>query len=230
MLAAREEALQQEKSDAQYLTEANMVQILIDIFGGATESSIGTMRWLCLTLAQRTDIQTKIQQEIEDNIGSSPPTLKDRERLPYTVACIYETLRVYPVGPLGFPHNTCCDTQAGGKFIPKDTGVLYNIHAVNHDPALWKDPEVFRPERFLDPVTGKLNLEGQPQLLSFGLGPRTCPGEKLGQMDMFYVLVRLLQRVSFGVPDGASCTDIKQLASSVFLMPAVQETVLTRMY
>ncbi|CAN8029634.1 unnamed protein product, partial [Ixodes persulcatus] len=229
MLAAREEALQHEKSDAQYLTEANMVQILIDIFGGATESSIGTMRWLCLTLARRTDIQKTIQQEIEDNIGSSPPTLKDRDRLPYTVACIYETLRVYPVGPLGFPHNTCCDTQAGGKFIPKNTGILYNIHAVNHDPALWKDPDVFRPERFLDPTTGKLNLEGQPPLLSFGLGPRTCPGEKLGQMDIFYVLVRLLQRVSFGVPDGTSSTDIKQLASSVFLMPAVQEIVLTRM-
>lgn len=117
----------------------------------------------------------------------------------------------------------------GGKFIPKNTGILYNIHAVNHDPALWKDPDVFRPERFLDPSTGKLNLEGQPPLLSFGLGPRTCPGEKLGQMDIFYVLVRLLQRVSFGVPDVTSSTDIKQLASSVFLMPAVQEIVLTRM-
>lgn len=41
MLAAREEALQQEKSDAQYLTEANMVQIIMDIFGG--EEDITTL-------------------------------------------------------------------------------------------------------------------------------------------------------------------------------------------
>ncbi|CAN7939131.1 unnamed protein product [Ixodes hexagonus] len=228
MLAAREEALEQEKSDSQYLTEANMVQVLLDIFGAGTDTSIGELRWLFLTVTRKPEIQAKIQQEIEDHLGQTPPTLKDREKLPYTVACLYETLRFYPVAPLGLPHNTSCDTQAGGKFIPKDTGLLYNIYAVNHDPALWKDPEVFRPERFLDPATGKLNQEGLPSLFTFGLGPRSCPGEKLAHMDMFYVLVRLMQRVSCSVPAGTSSTDIKQLDSSVLLMAGTQDIVLTR--
>lgn len=34
MLAARDEAIEQAKNDAEHLTEANMVQIIIDIFGG----------------------------------------------------------------------------------------------------------------------------------------------------------------------------------------------------
>ncbi|CAN7939638.1 unnamed protein product [Ixodes hexagonus] len=228
MLAAREEALEQEKNDAQYLTEANMVQVLVDIFGAANETSIGELQWLCLTMTRKPDIQARIQQEIEDYLGKTPPTMQDRDKLPYTVACLYETLRYYPVAPVGIPHKTTCDTEAGGKFVPKDTGLLYNIYAVNHDPTLWKDPDVFRPERFLDPVTGKLNLEGLPALLTFGLGPRTCPGEKLAHMDMFYVLVRLMQRLSCSAPVGTSSTDIKRHGSNLFLIPAVQNIVLTR--
>ncbi|CAN7991477.1 unnamed protein product [Ixodes hexagonus] len=228
MLAAREEALEQEKSDAQYLTEANMVQVLLDIFGAANDTSIGELQWLCLTMTRKPDIQARIQQEIEGCLGKTPPTMHDRDKLPYTVACLYETLRFYPVAPMGLPHKTSCDTEAGGKFVPKGTGLFYNIYGVNHDPTLWKDPDVFRPERFLDSVTGKLNLEGMPALLTFGMGPRTCPGEKLAHMDMFYVLVRLMQRLSCSALVGKSSTDIKRHGSNLFLFPAVQDIVLTR--
>ncbi|CAN8011944.1 unnamed protein product [Ixodes pacificus] len=230
MLEAREEALQQEQSEAQYLTEASMVQILLDIFVAATDTSLGELQWLCLTMTRKPEVQARIKREIEYHLGQTPPTLQDKEKLPYTVACLYETLRFYPILPMGFPHNTTCDTHAGGKFIPKDTGVFYNIHAVNHDPALWKDPDVFRPERFLDPATGRLNLEGLPPLLTFGLGPRTCPGEKLGHVNMFYVLVRLMQRLSCSAPAGTLSKDIKELGSSFFLKAAVQEIVFTRRY
>ncbi|KAH7963184.1 hypothetical protein HPB52_019929 [Rhipicephalus sanguineus] len=84
---------------------------------------------------------------------------------------------------------------AGKWNIPKDTGMLYNIHAVHHDPKNWENPEEFRPERFLDPVTGKVRTDIGP-LITFGQGARSCPGEKLAQMDMFYILVRLMQRLT----------------------------------
>lgn len=39
--------------------------------------------------------------------------MNDREKLPYTTAFILETLRFYPIVPVGLPHKTACDTEAG---------------------------------------------------------------------------------------------------------------------
>lgn len=229
VMSAREEAIKQDKSDADFLTEGNMVQILIDLFNAGTDTSMGELQWLLLKLSREPRIQEKIQKEIDDQIGQSPPTMQDRDSLPYTVACIMETLRFYPLAPMGLPHKASCDSSLGGVPIPKDTRLLYNIYAVNHDPELWTDAEAFRPERFLEPTTGKLLAkEKLPPLLSFGLGPRACPGEKLALADMFYVLVRLLQRVIVAAPEGMIGGELRPQQSSFFLRPGNYNIVLSK--
>ncbi|KAG0445548.1 hypothetical protein HPB47_014095 [Ixodes persulcatus] len=228
MLAAREEAIEQEKNDAQYLTEANMVNILTDIWGVLHTSRARVLGRDAQSPEFALVVSATLTLKGKGIIGQDRPKLQDREKLPYTQACILESLRMYPNAPMGLPHNTSCDTEVGGQFIPKDTGILYNIYAINHDPNLWDDPEAFRPERFLDPVTGKIKQELLPQLMSFGLGPRTCPGEKLAHVDMFYVLVRFMQRVDISASEGKVNTAIEPLGSSLFLIPGEQDVVLTR--
>ncbi|XP_037519414.2 steroid 17-alpha-hydroxylase/17,20 lyase [Rhipicephalus sanguineus] len=227
MLSAREDAIREEKGDAEYLTKGNMVQVVLNIFGAATDTSAAELQWLFLMMAKEPWIQEKIQKEIEDNIGNSPPVYKDREKMPFTVACLMETLRCFPAAPLGIPHNTTTNTKLGKLEIPKDTGVLFNAYGVNHDPKLWDEPEEFRPERFLDPATGKLRREPLP-LVTFGMGPRTCPGEKLAHVDMFYILVRLLQRLSVSAGEKQPMVDVRSLRSNIFLLPAEQNITLTR--
>ncbi|KAH6938520.1 hypothetical protein HPB50_010266 [Hyalomma asiaticum] len=226
MLSAREDAIREEKGDAEYLTKGNMVQVVVNIFGAGTDTSAAELQWLFLMMAKEPWIQEKIQKEIDDNIGNTPPVYKDREKLPFTVACLMETLRFFPVAPFGIPHNTTTNTKLGKLDIPKDTGVLFNAYGVNHDPKLWDEPDTFRPERFLDPSTGKLRREPLP-LVTFGMGPRTCPGEKLAHVDMFYILVRLMQRLSVSAGDKPPVVDIRSL-SNIFLIPAEQNIALTR--
>ena len=50
----------------------------------------------------------------------------------------------------GVPHSAADDTIIQGYTIPKDSLIFSNIWAVHHNPDLWNDPEVFRPERFLN--------------------------------------------------------------------------------
>lgn len=45
--------------------------------------------------------------------------------------------------------------------------MLLNIHSIHHDEQHWRDPHVFRPERFLN-ARGK--VQPDERLVNFGLG------------------------------------------------------------
>jgi cytochrome P450 len=62
-----------------------------------------------------------------------------------------------------------------GFDIPKNTFALASLHALHSDKELWKDPENFRPERYLD-YKGRFSTKKDPSL-PFGAGKRLCAGE-----------------------------------------------------
>jgi cytochrome P450 len=63
-----------------------------------------------------------------------------------------------------------------GYDIPKNTFALASLHALHFDKELWKDPENFRPERYLD-YKGRFQTKKDPSL-PFGAGRRLCAGER----------------------------------------------------
>ncbi|KAH7962276.1 hypothetical protein HPB52_015317 [Rhipicephalus sanguineus] len=227
LLAAREEAIRERESNAQYITKANLVQVVMNLFGGATDTTASALQWMFIRLAKHPDVQKRIQNEIEEKIGIDPPVYGDREKLPFTTACMLETIRCHPFAPIGMPHKASAETRLGTLAIPKDASVLFNIYRVNHDPNLWEEPEKFRPDRFLDPATGSLRQDAGP-LVSFSLGTRACPGEKLAHVDIFYILVRFMQRVSCSAVDDASSVELNSIGSSLFFLPAQRDIVLCR--
>jgi cytochrome P450 len=52
--------------------------------------------------------------------------------------------------PVSLFHCPGQDIKVGEYDIPKDSIVLVELRAPCQDGKFWKDPEVFRPERFLD--------------------------------------------------------------------------------
>ncbi|XP_030835877.1 cytochrome P450 2U1 [Strongylocentrotus purpuratus] len=195
--------------------ELNTVFSLADIFAAASETTTTTLRWLMLRMVTHPDIQKKIQDEIDDAVGRDRlPTLLDKPKLPYTEATILEVMRLNFVTPLGVPHQYTGRGELSfhGYDIPEGAIVFANYWSISRDPKLWDDPEVFRPERFL-------NEEGKcvkpDELTPFSIGKRVCIGESLAKMELSLLFTHLLHRFTFTLPDGVPSYSMKDSLGAV---------------
>ncbi len=55
-----------------------------------------------------------------------------------------------------------------GYTIPKDTLIFSVLHYIMRDPDYWQEPEVFKPERFLNETGSEVIKEDR--LIPFGVG------------------------------------------------------------
>ena len=80
--------------------------------------------------------------------------------------------------------------------------VIPNVWAVHNSEELWKDPEIFNPERFI-------NENGEfvksPHVIPFSIGPRFCLGEQLARMEYFTILASLVRSFEFLPDPKAGC-------------------------
>lgn len=78
---------------------------MADLFGAGVDTTLTTISWFLLFVADNEKVQDKIRLEFEANL-TSMPTLDNYEKLPYLRACIAETQRIRSVVPVGIPHGT----------------------------------------------------------------------------------------------------------------------------
>ena len=52
--------------------------------------------------------------------------------------------------PTSVPHLAVKETEVRGYTVPANTIVLAYINGIHHDPAVWPEPYLFNPDRFLD--------------------------------------------------------------------------------
>ncbi len=168
----------------------NLKGSLWDLFLGGTDTSSTFLEWAIVFMVTYPDTQVKLFEEINSTIGDRRATLNDKTSLPYVECFLDEVLRCSQITDLGVPHQTVEDTTFKGFLFPKGTQVFADVSAVHNDKAYWGDPEVFRPDRFLDD-DGKFRADDH--ICSFGIGKRRCMGEVLGKANIFYFLVTLVQ-------------------------------------
>ncbi|CAL8121426.1 unnamed protein product [Orchesella dallaii] len=176
-------------------TEEQLIGLMSDFFLAGTETSSNTLAWCMLYLLTNPQVQKKLQNEIDAVIPlGSFLTSEHEPLLHYTKATLAETHRMASVFPLMVPRAALEDTYCGEFFVPKGTYIMANIYNVHHDKCYWKDPEIFRPERFID---DNGQFIGDPRLKPFGFGRRVCLGEPLASMSLLHYLTVLMQNFTF---------------------------------
>jgi cytochrome P450 len=88
---------------------------------------------------------------------------------------------------MGLPHATDTEDTIAGYRIPKDSLLLPAIWWFTRDPAVYHDPEAFKPERFLPPYNERLATS-----FTFGFGRRICPGRVLADASLFLTFAQSL--------------------------------------
>jgi len=101
-----------------------LLYILRDFFLGGTDTSVITIRWFLIMMANHRDVQLRMQEEIDDVVGRDRlPSMDDERAMPYSQAVILETMRRYTLAPLSLFHSTTCDTAVKDVFVPANTMV-----------------------------------------------------------------------------------------------------------
>uniref|UniRef100_A0A0A9A876 CYP78D3v1 n=1 Tax=Arundo donax TaxID=35708 RepID=A0A0A9A876_ARUDO len=99
---------------------------------------------------------------------------------------------MHPPGPLlSWARLAVHDTLVGKHLVPAGTTAMVNMWAISHDEAIWRDPWMFRPERFMEEDVSVLGSD--LRLAPFGSGRRICPGRMMGLSTVHLWLGRLLQ-------------------------------------
>ena len=172
---------------------------LAQFTGAGTEFPRLILHWCLLYMITHPDIQTKIQQEIDEVVGKEAEQidLSYRGKLPFTEACINEILRhSSPTTLPAVPYATIKDTTLEGYFIPQNTPVIVSYYSLCRDERYWEKPEQFNPYRFLD-ENGKLKKEILDKFYPFGMGARRCIGESLGKLQIFLFFTNLMHKCKF---------------------------------
>lgn len=184
------------------LTDSQVLDEIINIFiGSATAPNLIAFALYYLML--NPDEIARGREEIDSVLG---PTDKFEHhhlsQLPYCEAILREALRLSAVAP-GFniePLPGSPDPVViGGEYeVPNTQPIIAILSAVNRDPAVFEDPEAFRPSRMVGEKYDKLPAACKK---GFGNGKRACFGTNYAWEWSFLTLVGILKDVDFKLAD-----------------------------
>jgi cytochrome P450 len=121
----------------------------------------------------------------------------------YLRACIDEALRMSPpVGLALWREVVASDITINGHPVPKGCDVGVPLYSIHHDPKYYKDPFVYRPERWLvDDGTGSIE-RARSVFNPFSIGTRGCLGKGLANTEMALATATVLFTGDFRFADG----------------------------
>ncbi|KAK9237839.1 cytochrome P450 [Lipomyces kononenkoae] len=144
----------------------------------------------------------KVRQEHDEifgfDISKAPDMIKDNPqllgRLPYTLAIIKETLRLYPpASTLRMGSEGITITSNGQTYPTKGFLVWVNNHALSRRADIFPSPDSFMPQRFLADAPAEIPRNAWRP---FEKGPRNCIGQELALLELKILMVLSLREFS----------------------------------
>jgi cytochrome P450 len=177
LLAARDE-------EGEPLTELELRDELMTLLLAGHETTATALSWTLERLVRHPQVLARLYEE--HRAGETD----------YLDATIKEALRLRPVVP-AVGRYLSEPLELDDRTIPADVYLNLSIYLLHRREDLYPDPDVFRPERFLERPAGTY------EWIPFGGGTRRCLGASFALLEMRVVLQAVLDAVALRPEAGA---------------------------
>jgi cytochrome P450 len=206
-------------SDGRALTEQQIRDDVVTMFVAATETTSLALTWLWPLLGSRSNVATRLYEEVDRVVGAGPVQRSHLPDLHYLRAVLDELVRLYPTGWM-LPRLVARTATVGGVRIPAGATVVVSPFLTQRMNAYWDRPDEFDPDRFLPERSEQRHRYAY---FPFGGGPHQCIGRHLFQVEAQLIVAAMLTRFRPGPP--LSDVPAPQVAATLLPKRRVQMTL-----
>ena len=188
----------QDPETGQFISEAELRDNILTFIGAGHETTANALTWTLYLLSQVPDWRARVEEEIDGCFDPNDVLAS----LPLTKAVLEESMRLYPPVSM-FSRVALQDDVVVGTAIHSGTIVTVSPYVLHRHRTLWRDPDVFDPERFLG---GHRDAIDRFAYLPFGAGHRVCIGMGFAMAEMLLALGHLLREFRFDLVEGHPVT------------------------
>mmetsp|Transcript_43301 Transcript_43301/g.92688 ORF Transcript_43301/g.92688 Transcript_43301/m.92688 type:complete len:501 (-) Transcript_43301:215-1717(-) len=181
------------KKSGKDIDDKFLQDMVLNFLIAGRDTTAQSMSWIMYLIMGHPEVEKKILQELEEELGISDMTYEAAGRLKYLQNVVNEGLRLYPSVPSDTKVCLNDDTLPDGTWIPKGTVIEYNPYSMGRSTELWgEDAEEFKPERWEN-----RQLPSSYVYTAFNAGPRECLGKRLAWVEMKAGLAVMLRNFKF---------------------------------
>ncbi|KAJ5350580.1 hypothetical protein N7541_008307 [Penicillium brevicompactum] len=186
------------------LADSQIIDEIISCFIGAATAP-NLIAYALYYLMENPSAVEKAHEELDRVVGDGKITLDHLKELHWVEAILRESIRLsapapgFNIEPIPNPGDESPILLAGGEYeVPHNQPMLAVLGQVNRDPAVFEDPEAFKPERVLGEKWDQLPAAAKK---GFGNGKRECIGKIWAWRWSFFTLASILKDTKFELAD-----------------------------
>jgi len=190
------------KSDEERLTDREIFAQYLLFLTAGQETTSNLLSMIIYVLTQHPEHKISLLREIQKEIKDiNQITYEETNNLVLLNAVIKETLRLYTPAYQEFPRLATKDTELGELKVKK--GTVVSAYLTLGTWKHFKEPNLFKPERWNEGGEGKLAEANEPfGYLPFYAGPRNCLGQHFALLQTKIFLIHFISKFDFNLKPG----------------------------
>jgi cytochrome P450 family 110 len=180
-------------ADGQGMDDQELRDELMTLLFAGHETTATALSWGIYWATYLPEVRAKLLAEIA-TLGADQDGMAI-SKLPYLGAFCAEVLRIHPVAMLTFARIAQEPVSLQGHDLAAGTAVMGCIYLTHHRPDIYPEPDLFKPERFLERQFSPY------EYFPFGGGARRCIGLALAQLELKLALVEVLTSCELQLTD-----------------------------